>query len=128
MPKPNKGFTLIELMIVIAILGIIATIALPAYVGYIKTARMSEASNSLAALRLAEEEYFLENNTYFDGTDTATVESNSAGLWKAAKGSNGLINFNYVVTKPTSSTWAATATGDRVGTSTLNETLSASSN
>ena len=58
----NRGFTLIELMIVVAILAIISAIAIPAYTGYIKTAKLTEAQNNLAALRLAEEEFFLENN------------------------------------------------------------------
>lgn len=105
----HKGFTLIELLITLAILGILAAIAIPAYNGYITTAKMSEAHNNLAALRLAEEENFLENNSYFFGTDTADLASNSNGLWSASKGSNGSVNFDYVVT--TSSGWTATATG-----------------
>lgn len=105
----NNGFTLIELMVTVAILGVLAGIAIPAYNGYIKTAKMSEAHNNLAALRLAEEEFFLENNSYFFGGDTATVESESRGLWSAAKGSNGSVNFDYAVIN--SSGWSATATG-----------------
>jgi len=104
-----SGFTLIELMITVAILGVIASIAIPAYNGYVLTAKMTEADNNLAALRLAEEEYFLENNNYFDGINTSTVATNSQGLWSATKGSNGSVNFNYVVTL--SSGWTATATG-----------------
>ena len=115
--KLQNGFTLIELLITMAILGILAAIAVPAYNGYITTAKMSEADNNLAALRLAEEEYFLENNDYFFGADTATVASNSLGLWSASKGSDGFVNFNYAVT--TSSGWTATAKGNRAGTSTL---------
>jgi len=106
----STGFTLIELMVTVAILGILASIAIPAYNGYINTAKMTEAENSLAALRLAEEEYFLENNTYFGGTDTNTLASNSTGLWSATKGSNGTVNFVYVASS-SSSTWSATATG-----------------
>ncbi|MFK5913553.1 MAG: prepilin-type N-terminal cleavage/methylation domain-containing protein [Woeseiaceae bacterium] len=103
----KKGFTLIELMVTVAIMGVLASIAIPAYNGYITTAKMSEARNNLAALRLAEEENFLENNSYFTGTDTADLASNSNGLWSASKGSDGF-NFDYVVT--TSSSWTATAT------------------
>ena len=117
--RSQSGFTPIELMVTMAILGILAAIAIPAYNGYIKTAKMSEASNNLAALRLAEEEYFLENNVYFFGTDTADVALKSGGLWEASKGSDGFVNFDYVVTN--ASGWTATATGNRVGTSTLNE-------
>ena len=105
----SHGFTLLELMITVAILGILSAIAIPAYTGYIKTAKMTEAHNNLAALRLAEEEYFLENNDYFFGTNTSTVASNSGGLWSATTGSDGNINFSYAVSSAAG--WTATATG-----------------
>ncbi len=108
-PNYTNGFTLIELMITIAIIAVIAGIAMPMYTGYIETARMTEADNNLAAIRLAEAEYFLENNKYFDGADTATISSNSDNLWNVAKGSDGY-NFDYVVTLSAGG-WTAKATG-----------------
>jgi len=124
LPRLKNGFTLIEVLITLAILGILAAIAIPAYNGYITTAKMSEAHNNLAALRLAEEENFLETNSYFTGTDTADLQSKSNGLWTASNGANGLVNFDYVVTL--SSGWTATARGDRVGTSTFGEVVTIS--
>ena len=118
----KNGFTLIEMMITLAILGVVASIAIPAYNGYILTAKMTEARSNLGALRLAQEENFLENNSYFFGANTATVESLSSGLWNATNGDNGQVNFNYVVT-PDPSGWTATATGNQAGTSTFNETV-----
>lgn len=110
----QKGFTLIELMIVIAIIGILTAIAVPAYNGYITTAKMTEAQNNIAAIRLAQEEFFLENNQYFEGkTIDSTLSAASGGLWTVSKGSGGY-NFDYVVTL--SSGWTATATG-KAGTS-----------
>jgi len=106
------GFTLVELMIVIAILGIVSAIAIPAYTGYIETARMTEAKNNIAALKLAEEEFFLENNQYFyDTTDSNTNLANaSQGLWSASAGDDG-VNFTYTVSGSGNS-YSILATGD----------------
>lgn len=104
-----SGFTLIELMITIAIIAIITAIAVPGYNGYIKTAKMAEAHNNLAALRMAQEEFFIENNSYFTGTGYSAIQTASGGLWLRTKGSDPLPNFDYAVTA--SSGWTATATG-----------------
>ena len=85
----HAGFTLLELMITVAILAIIASIALPAYNGYIQTSRVSECSNEMALIRLAEEEFFLENNAYFPNpvatsTGVATIETASNGLYTSS--------------------------------------------
>jgi prepilin-type N-terminal cleavage/methylation domain-containing protein len=124
MKNTNRGFTLIELMITVAILAIISAIAIPAYTGYIKTAKLQEASNNFASLRIAQEEYFMENNTYFGGTDTATVEANSSGLWKAVKGSETAVAFKYEVTA-SATTWSAIATGNLSGSTAYGEKVKA---
>lgn len=60
----KQGFTLIELMIVIAIIGILASAAIPAYIDYQKSARTSEAKVMLGAIRTNEETFFSEYERY----------------------------------------------------------------
>jgi len=55
--KDRKGFTLIELMIVVAIVGILAAIAIPAYLDYTKKAKLSEVLNAFDAIAEAASEY-----------------------------------------------------------------------
>ena len=62
--KKVTGFTLIELMIVVAIIGILAAIAIPNFIGMQKRAKTSEAKSSLGEIRTLEEAYRAENDTY----------------------------------------------------------------
>lgn len=69
MLKNNKGFTLIELMIVVAIIGILAAIAIPNFINYQCKAKQSEAKASLGTIRTAQEAYLAEWDTYADTID-----------------------------------------------------------
>ena len=64
MNKNNTGFTLIEMMIVVAIIGIIGAIAYPSYDSYMKKSRRSDAKIALAAMADKQERFYLQNNTY----------------------------------------------------------------
>lgn len=60
----QKGFTLLELMIVVAIIGILAGIALPAYQDYVKRGKAAEATAGLADMRVRMEQFYQDNRTY----------------------------------------------------------------
>lgn len=62
--KAQRGFTLIELMVVVAIIGILASIAMPSYSDYVKRGKAAEATSTLANLRVQIEQYYQDNRTY----------------------------------------------------------------
>jgi type IV pilus assembly protein PilA len=68
MLKNKKGFTLIELMIVVAIIGILAAIAIPNFMTYQCKAKQAEAKSVLGSIRALQEAYLVEFDTYADST------------------------------------------------------------
>ena len=75
-----RGFTLIELMVVVAIVGIIAAIAIPSYQSSVDKARRADAQGALVAFAASMERRFTENNSYCDsGTNAVTNCGGTAG-------------------------------------------------
>jgi type IV pilus assembly protein PilE len=88
MNRSQKGFTLIELMIVVVIIGILAAVAMPSYQRYIVRAVRSAAQVELMALAGMQEKIFLNSNSYAfggaTGVTTAYNGTNTGGLGRTS--------------------------------------------
>ncbi len=106
----QKGFTLIELMIVVAIIGTLASIAIPSYKDYVKRGKAAEATSTLADLRVKMEQYYQDNRTYVGGTCapasgakyftyTCSVAASATAytLQAAGNAAEDMGNFNFTV-------------------------------
>ena len=109
----QKGFTLIEIMIVVAIIGILAAIAMPNYTRYVERARATEATSALADMRIRMEQFFQDSRSYAGndavlcaapaGTDTTFFAYNCSVAPTAviytirANGTGAMAGYQYTI-------------------------------
>jgi len=87
--KKHTGFSLMELMIVIAIIGLLAAIGIPSYLDYIKKTKVSDLLAVMEAAKSTVVEYYSENNAYPNGS--ALVSTPQGNVFSALISNNGAI-------------------------------------
>jgi type IV pilus assembly protein PilE len=109
-PRRTRGISLIELLTVVVIVAILASISVQSYRGYLVRAHRTDATTALLRIQVAEEKYFLQNNSYTTNLNAAPP----TGLGIATATQNGY--YNVAVAPDANSTnniatsFAATAT------------------
>jgi prepilin-type N-terminal cleavage/methylation domain-containing protein len=108
----HRGFTLIEVMIVVAIIAILASIAVPSYRQYILRGQIVDATTGLSAQRARMEQYFQDNRTYV----------NTGGFTAPCAATYGAFNVTCTVQTATTFTLSAAGSGSTAGfTFTVNQ-------
>ena len=104
----NGGFTLVELMVAVGIMGVLLAIGLPQYNEYLVKGKLTEAMSMLSDLQLRQEQYYQDNRTYSNGmtprvagsyfSNTTCVTANSGQTYICSAGSSAL-GYTYTISE-----------------------------
>jgi type IV pilus assembly protein PilE len=123
----HTGFTLIEVMIVVAIVAILSSVAYPAYTDYVRRGQLQEAFTNLANYRVRMEQYYQDNRRYTTSTAATTCAGAAANTLTAAELSGTITNFSYSCTPANNGqTYTLTATGSGGNTTGYDYTINES--
>ena len=99
--KQSRGFTLIELMVVVIVVAILAAIAIPSYTDYVRRGKITEAISALSDIRVKMETFFQDNRTYVGSCVAGTV----------APPPTATANFTFACSGQSATGYLVTATG-----------------
>jgi type IV pilus assembly protein PilE len=105
----EAGFTLIELMVTVAIIGVLTAIALPIYSDYVLRGRITDAVSGLSDMRVKMEQFFQDNRTYVGACTAGTVAPLPAATTSFTFACSGLTASAYTVTATGTATMAGFA-------------------
>jgi len=122
--KPaNKGFTLVELMITVAIVGILAAVAIPSYRSYVIRGKIPDGTSALAVRQVRIEQFFLDRRT-FDGAPDCNADTtsskyfnyscsvaNAAAFTLNATGKDTMAGFQYSINEAGAKSTVSVPTG-----------------
>ena len=104
----SKGFSLIEVLMVVVILAILTAIALPSYQNYVTKSKIKEAQSNLIALSLSVEQIYQRNLTYpIETLSTTDTVKNQFSTWSPTSN-----NFKYQYTSSNGSEYSIKAIGE----------------
>jgi type IV pilus assembly protein PilE len=107
----NRGFTLIEVMITVAIIAILAGVALPSYTDYLRRGQIQEAFTHLSDFRIKMEQYYQDNRNYGATTGTVCATDATASTWSGFSPSDAKYFTYGCTTSNTGQAYVITATG-----------------